>query len=130
MDLAERRRFDEAIAEYETVRRTTPDSPEVLAFLVHAEAGRGDRARALELRRELVERGKRSYVPSYATAVAALGLGERAAALDSLERAYVAREDALLYLAVEPLFDDLRREPRFEALLERIGLTTKAAGGV
>jgi hypothetical protein len=47
--------------------------------------------------------------------------GEKTLALDWLERAYEARDPALPYLRL-PLFDPLRSEPRFEALMRRMGL--------
>ena len=128
-NLAARGRFAEAIAQYEMFRRVESDSPEVLGFLAHAEAGRGNRARALELRRDLAARTRAGYVAAYAVAVAELGLGEKAAAIDWLEKAQAAREDAVLYLGVDPLFDGLRGEPRFAALLERIGVPNGVRGG-
>jgi len=47
--------------------------------------------------------------------------GEKTLALDWLERAYEARDPALPYLRL-PLFDPLRSEPRFQALMRRMGL--------
>jgi eukaryotic-like serine/threonine-protein kinase len=49
-------------------------------------------------------------------------LGEREQALAWLERTYDAREGLVVYLAVDPHFDPLRGEPRFRALLQRVGL--------
>jgi tetratricopeptide (TPR) repeat protein len=50
-------------------------------------------------------------------------LGERARALEWLERAYEDRDHLLVFLDREPLFDDLRCEPTFQHLRRRIGLT-------
>jgi hypothetical protein len=41
-------------------------------------------------------------------------------ALDWLERAYEERSEAVLYLAVEPLIDALRAEPRFRDIAARV----------
>ena len=49
-------------------------------------------------------------------------MDDHAAALTYLEAATDARELAVTALRVHPLYDPLRREPRFERLLERIGL--------
>ena len=48
--------------------------------------------------------------------------GETALALDHLEKALAERSSWLAYLAVDPIFDGLRREPRFKELVGRVGL--------
>jgi hypothetical protein len=50
---------------------------------------------------------------------------DRQQALEWLEKAYSTRDDELVWLAVEPWHDGLRGEPRFQVLLQRIGLPTK-----
>jgi len=50
------------------------------------------------------------------------GLGDRARALELLDRAYAERDVWLTWIGVEPRFDALRREPRFRELLRGIGL--------
>ena len=52
-----------------------------------------------------------------------VGAGDRDAALTWLEKAYAERAQALTFLKIDPLFDPVRTEPRFAALLARIGLT-------
>ena len=48
-----------------------------------------------------------------------MALGELPAALDALERAHGERRGWILpFLAVHPLFDPLRSDPRFLALVE------------
>ena len=49
-------------------------------------------------------------------------LGESAAALDELERGYEVRDTRLVELAGDPSWTTLRGQPRFEALLRRLGL--------
>lgn len=49
-------------------------------------------------------------------------LGDRDRALASLEAAYVAREGNLVFLKLEPFFDDLHADPRFQDLVRRVGL--------
>ncbi len=51
-----------------------------------------------------------------------LGLGEKDKALDNIEKAYLERESAMVFLGVWPMFDGLRDEPRFQAVLEKLGL--------
>jgi hypothetical protein len=59
-------------------------------------------------------------------AVVHVGLGETGEALDWLERAYDERDMWMpflrLYLRLDGMFSPLRNEPRFTALVERVGL--------
>jgi TolB-like protein/lipoprotein NlpI len=65
--------------------------------------------------------GKR-YITPYYLALAMLAQGDQNAALDWLERACDERSGWLAYLKVEPSMDTLRAHPRFERVLERVGL--------
>jgi len=49
-------------------------------------------------------------------------LGEKQQALDWLEKAYEDRNWWMPWLKVEPRLDPLRSDPRFVALLRRVGL--------
>jgi len=51
-----------------------------------------------------------------------MGLGKREETLTWLERAAELRAGFMLYLAIEPTFKPLHAEPRFQALLRKIGL--------
>jgi TolB-like protein/Tfp pilus assembly protein PilF len=48
--------------------------------------------------------------------------GDRARALDWLERSYAEGVAALPYIGIDPVFDPLRAEPRFQALLRKMNL--------
>jgi serine/threonine protein kinase len=56
-------------------------------------------------------------------------LGEREQALDILEAALAAHDGALLFLNVEPGFESLRGEPRFKAMVTKIGLSPTGSPG-
>ena len=43
-------------------------------------------------------------------------------AFECLEQAYEQRDSSLLYLKTEPVFESLRSDPRFKALLKKVGL--------
>ena len=58
----------------------------------------------------------------YSVALVHVGLGDRDQALAWLEKAYVERSDYMAYLNREPMLDGLRSDPRFAALVRRVGL--------
>jgi hypothetical protein len=49
-------------------------------------------------------------------------LGNKEEALRALEKGYLERAGAMAYLAVDPLWDPLRSDPRFQNLLRRMNL--------
>jgi TolB-like protein/DNA-binding winged helix-turn-helix (wHTH) protein/Tfp pilus assembly protein PilF len=64
----------------------------------------------------------KEYVSPTELATLYVGLGDREAAFTSLERAYAQHDLQLGYLKVDPHFDSLRSEPRFQDLMRRVGL--------
>jgi tetratricopeptide (TPR) repeat protein len=60
----------------------------------------------------------------YYLALAHLGLGEKAEALQDLETDYTRRSAEILFIAVDPMMDDLRADARFQALLARMQLNS------
>ena len=83
-----------------------------------AELGRTDEARDLLNR---VETGE-EYVRSEFMAAAWGALGDRDRAFKALETAYQARSAGLIYVHVDPSYDTLWDDPRFDDLEKRIGL--------
>jgi hypothetical protein len=61
-------------------------------------------------------------VSPYQLALVYAGLGEKERAFESLEKAKVERSTLLTYLKMDPRFDSLRPDPRFQDLLRRMGL--------
>lgn len=55
-------------------------------------------------------------------ALVKLGLGDHAGALDGLEQAYAANSQMMPWIGRDHMFDPLRSEPRFAALLRQINL--------
>jgi adenylate cyclase len=89
-------------------------------LLGYAYAISGDRPKAEQILRELEEMAKRQYVNSTAFADIHLGLGEKEKALDWLEKSYQDQESACWYLKVDPIYDHVRNEPGFQALVEKV----------
>jgi len=112
----------EAIAHLQKAVDLSHGLPLYQAELAYIYAAAGDRAQADRILTNLESRSKRQYVSSYSMAVAYVGLGKRDAALAQLQKAYDEREDQVGLLKIEPLFDSLHSDPRFQELLRRIGL--------
>jgi serine/threonine protein kinase/tetratricopeptide (TPR) repeat protein len=68
------------------------------------------------------ERAKNEFVAAEHFAADYLRLGNKEEALRSLEKGYLERDSGMTYLAVDPLYDPLRSDPRFQALLRRMNL--------
>lgn len=103
--------------------RLADGSPVVAASVAHAEGEAGDAASARARFAELLRAAEGSYVPAYTLAVGALGAGEREEALRRLEAAVAEGSVHLAHLGVEPLWDPLRDDARFAAVLERVGVS-------
>ncbi|UCF69406.1 MAG: tetratricopeptide repeat protein, partial [Acidobacteriota bacterium] len=117
-------RYDEAITAHQKAAALTDQQPNFRGQLgrAFALAGRTDEAR--RVLDELLEISQQSYVSSFDIAIICTALGEVSRALDWLDRAYQEHADHLPYLKVNPRLDPLRAEPRFQRLLERIGLAS------
>jgi hypothetical protein len=74
------------------------------------------------LNESLNESSRALDVSQFHSAVIHIGLGEKDRALDLLWEAYRDRTWHVGLLKVEPLFDPVRSDPRFQALLEKVGL--------
>jgi len=82
----------------------------------------GHRAEAEDLLRQLEARAREGYVSPVPFATLHLALGDVARSLDYAERAYAERRGWLAYFAVNPILDPLRDQPRFRALVRKMGL--------
>jgi TolB-like protein/DNA-binding winged helix-turn-helix (wHTH) protein/Flp pilus assembly protein TadD len=96
--------------------------PYTLMWLGNLYAVSGRRRQALEIIHELARRSGPNQAYAYPTAVIWAGLGENDTALDWLDKAFEERESDLVMLKVEPSFDRLRPNPRFQRLMRRLGL--------
>jgi len=120
--LEQEQRYDEAIAELQKARQLD-ETPIMLALLGHVYAVSGKRTEARKIIDELNDLSKRMYVDPYFLAEIYVALGERDQALQALDSAYAQRSSWLVWLKVEPKFDQLRGDPRFKDLVRRVGLT-------
>jgi serine/threonine-protein kinase len=70
----------------------------------------------------LVARSRTSHVTPWQIGTLYTRAGKKEEALDWLEKAFEARDPNVPYLSVDPIFDDLRANPRFQELIQRLNL--------
>ena len=117
------KKYPEALAQFQKGIELSGRGANGIASLAHAFGLAGQRAEAQKILAELTVRSKTKYVSSYQFAVIYLGLGQNERAFAALERAYSERSTLLGYLKMDPRFDPLRSDPRFQNLLSRIDLS-------
>jgi serine/threonine-protein kinase len=116
----ERGRYPEAIEKLRRARQLE-DASWVVASLGCAYAASGNRVEAQKILDELTERSKHGYVSPYYFAQIYAGLGEKEKAIGSLEQAAEDRSIWMVWLKVERMFDNIRTDPRFVELRQRVG---------
>jgi eukaryotic-like serine/threonine-protein kinase len=116
----------EATAEFQDALGAWKDNSLPLAGLGHVYGISGRTKEARDILAKLLEMSKQHYVPAYDIAVAYMGLGEKPQAFDWLSKAYEERSGFLVYIKCDRRFDGLRSDPRYQALLKRIGLPPAA----
>jgi TolB-like protein/Tfp pilus assembly protein PilF len=123
--------FQEALAEYQKTQELTPD-PFALAELAHVHAALGNKRDAEKFLVEMHEVAKKRYVQAFTFAVAHLAVGDKEQALGFLEQSYEDHDGgALAFIRIDPFLAQLRGDPRFEQLAEKIvpRLGTTATNG-
>ena len=115
-------RHAEAIAAAEKATALSDRAPGALGILglVYGLAGRKDDA--TKILNELLELNKKRYVTPAALVNVYIGLGDKERALSWLEKAYEERSNYVAYMNVFPIVEPLRSDPRFAALLQKVGL--------
>ncbi len=100
--------------------RTLGAPPFVTAYLAFAYGAAGDRPRAIAALDTLRAESPDATVAPFNLALVHLGLGESGEATEALERARAADSQFLCWIGHDPIFDPLRSDPRFVALLKSL----------
>jgi TolB-like protein/tetratricopeptide (TPR) repeat protein len=112
-------KLTDATAEYQKSFESNND-PFSLAMLGQASARQGKPDEARKVLARLRKQAKSQYVSPYALAVVLTALGDKAHAIDELEHGYDDTGFYISLIKVDPLFDPLRGDPRFEALVRKV----------
>ena len=115
--------YDDAATAFKEALGHSEHDALAFAGLGHVAARRGREDEARAVLEELHQRAKARYISPVAQAGLYVTLGEVDMAFEWLEKAYHDRRGWLAYLKIEPMLDDLRPDPRFQRLVERMRLT-------
>jgi tetratricopeptide (TPR) repeat protein len=116
-------REPEAIHELTRALEINPDSAISQAGIAISLAKSGHCAEALHALDKLLAMKDRTYVsPSYVSLVY-LALGDRDAEYAWLEKSYDDRAEFLLWLNIDPVYDGERGDPRFQAMVRKVGIS-------
>src|SRR5439155_19418074 len=115
--------FDEATEEFKKAISLSGGSPLMKAALGRAYAESQKKLEANEMLNELNELAKRQYVSAYEVATIYIALGDREQAFEFLAKAYGEHSFHLANLNVSPQFKSVRSDPRFQDLVQRVGVS-------
>jgi tetratricopeptide (TPR) repeat protein len=114
-------RFSDAIGELQRAQQMSTN-PELESVLGRVYADAGDRAGATKVLDHLRERTRYEFISPAYIATILVGLGQTDEAFEALERAVEQRSWYVTLWKLDPDLDPLRGDPRFTALLEKVGL--------
>jgi TolB-like protein/DNA-binding winged helix-turn-helix (wHTH) protein/Flp pilus assembly protein TadD len=115
--------YNEAIAEFKKALplRGISEVGFLRAGLGHIYAVSGKKTEARKLLAELKQLSEQGYVPAPGLALIHAGLGEKDEAFAWLEQGYEQRAFQMQWIKIEPRWDSLRSDPRFQELIRRMG---------
>jgi DNA-binding winged helix-turn-helix (wHTH) protein/tetratricopeptide (TPR) repeat protein len=116
--------YEKAIAYLQKAMVQSSGGVEVIAALGYSYAKCGERKQAQKLLDELSELATKRYVSPFYLALVYAGFDEKEQTIEYLERAYQDKFEWLVQLKVDPPFYFLHTEPRFQALLRKLGHTS------
>jgi TolB-like protein len=114
--------YAEAIVSFRKAIEVSEGAPNAKGHLAYALARVGRRDEALKLVHELKRQAAQEYISSFHFAIPSIGLGNKDEAFSWLEKGAAEQSIGFAALDTHPWFDDLRSDPRFTALLNRIRL--------
>ena len=116
-------RYSDAANEVEREMAISGRRPEYEMQLAVIEAARGHALQARTILHDIARRVPTARQPLVTMAVVDLRLGDASAALARLEEAYANHSSEIEALLLEPEFDPIRSDPRFQTLLAKLGLS-------
>ena len=117
------RDFTAAMSEIHAQHPASADSDDAGVAIVHAFQGRRSEAQAIlrRLQRRFEAPGQEPGWGQYLLGQIHASLGDRDGAIAALERSVAYRGEDLTFIYVDPLMDPLAADPRFQAILRKVG---------
>ena len=119
---AKRGMLERGIVTMQEGLRHLPDDPRIQGLLGYAYAISGRKEEASGCLTKLDSLSGEKYVDPYYVVWPLGALGDRTGAFERLDRAYVEHSGWLPWIVVDPLVDELRSDPKFLSLLQRLRL--------
>jgi TolB-like protein/Flp pilus assembly protein TadD len=118
----QRQDFDESAAAFQRAVYLSPQTPRMHGALGRTFALAGRKKQAIEVLRKLEAYAKERYVSPLEFAWIQFGLGETDLGFRWLQKALEDRSFDLISIKVDPRFDTLKDDARFETIVRRLGL--------
>ena len=112
----------ESVEEYLRFEGLSGADPQTLARLQEAFRTSGVKGFWRQQLRDYREAAKRGYVSAGMVAEACARVGDKDCVFSWLEKAFEERDDLMIHLNVDPVFNGIRADPRFQDLVRRVGL--------
>ncbi len=113
---------DDAVQEFLKVDELFGTDPEWIGPLKEAFARSGARGYWIRTLERYRKSAKSRYVSPGMVAAVCARVGDKQCAFEWLEKGFEERDDLLINLKVEPIFDSLHSDPRFQDIVRRVGL--------
>jgi len=115
--------YEEALEEFQKEIALKKDfNPQAVTYIGITYSLMDQIDRTQEICDDLLEKSKKEYIPQYFIALLYFTLGENDQGFEWLEKAHKKNDIRLKSLKADPLMDGFRSDPRYTALLEKIGL--------
>jgi TolB-like protein/tRNA A-37 threonylcarbamoyl transferase component Bud32/Tfp pilus assembly protein PilF len=122
LSYAGKQRWKESIISFQEFVNLWPGSPIPVGYLGFAYGMSGQEDETLKMLDQLSKLSQQRYVSSLYKALVYAGLGKKNQAFEYLDKAYDERESWMVTLKTAPFMDILRSDPRYEALIKKMGM--------
>jgi TolB-like protein/DNA-binding winged helix-turn-helix (wHTH) protein/Flp pilus assembly protein TadD len=114
--------YSKAISKFDDAKSVDGETGRILADLAQAYALSGQKSEALKILNRLEHPSRPGFVSTWDLALVHTALSDKNRAIELLEQAADERVGWIILLGVDPAFDNLRSEPLFEKLKQRVGI--------
>jgi tetratricopeptide (TPR) repeat protein len=114
--------YNKAIAKFEEAKAVAGETGRILADLAQADALAGHKPEALKILGRLEHSSQAGFVSTWDLALVHAALADKTRAIELLQKAADERVGWVTLLGVDPAVDNLRSEPEFQKLKQRVGI--------